>query len=81
MEVTSSGSAGYGTTLSVMYTIMIDNGYNYTIIVAPNANNDTLQVCGVRIAYYTPAMFGSALPIIKRLFLREADPELVRRLI
>jgi len=66
-SVTSSGSAGYGTTLSPEITHTVDlAGWAYTIIVAPNANANTNSICGIRVAYYAPTIFGAFLPIVQK---------------
>ena len=56
VSVASSGSAGYGTTV-VDFTSTFNSSYNYTLIVAPNVNNSTVQICGVRVGYYSPIIF------------------------
>lgn len=63
--VTSTGSSGYGSTLSpeITHTVDIDN-WAYTIVVAPNANANTNAICGIRVAYYAPSIFGAFLPIV-----------------
>ena len=54
LSLTSTGSAGYGTVLSPELFIDFDGTINYSLIVAPNVNNSTVQICGVRVAYYAP---------------------------
>lgn len=54
LSLTSTGSAGYGTVLSPELSIDFDSTINYTLIVAPNVNDSTVQICGVRVAYYAP---------------------------
>lgn len=66
-SMTSSGSAGYGTALSPEITHTVDlTNWAYTIIVAPNANAASNAICGIRVAYYAPSIFGVALPIIQK---------------
>lgn len=57
VSVASSGSAGYGTELSITLTETFNSSFNYSVIVAPNVNNSTVQICGVRVAYYSPIIF------------------------
>lgn len=54
LSFTSTGSAGYGTVLSPEQAITFDSVSNYSLIVAPNVNNSTVQICGVRVAYWAP---------------------------
>ena len=65
--VNSAGSGGYGTTLSseITHTVDIDS-WAYTIIVAPNANASSNSICGIRVAYYAPSIFGAFLPMIQK---------------
>ena len=66
-SVTSSGSAGYGTTLSPEITHTVDlTNWAYTILVAPNANAATNSICGIRVTYYAPSIFGAFLPVIQK---------------
>ena len=54
-SVTSSGSGGYGSTLSAEVSHVVDlTNWAYTVIIAPNANAATNSFCGVRVAYYPP---------------------------
>jgi hypothetical protein len=53
-SISSTGSAGFGTAVSPEITHVVGNNLNYTINVARGANNNTQQICGVRIAYYAP---------------------------
>ncbi len=53
-SILSSGSAGFGTALSPEISHVVDNQLNYTINVSWGANNNTQQICGVRVAYYAP---------------------------
>lgn len=66
-SVSSSGSSGYGTTLSPEITDTVDlTNYAYTIIVAPNGNSISNTICGIRVAYYAPPIFGTFLPVIQK---------------
>ncbi|HQQ76574.1 MAG TPA: hypothetical protein PLB01_04410 [Thermoanaerobaculia bacterium] len=60
-SVSSSGSAGYGTTLSPEInptnppTEIVDNtSWSYALIVAPNALGAATSFCGARVAYFPP---------------------------
>ena len=54
ISVTSSGSGGYGTSLSAELFEVFDSGVGYSLIAATNTTDATVQICGVRIAYYAP---------------------------
>lgn len=56
-SVSSSGNAGFGSTLSPEVAHPANNTDNYTINVGWNANDTTQQICGVRVAYYAPTLF------------------------
>lgn len=67
ITVDSTGASGYGTTLSDEITHTVDlTAWAYTVIIAPNANNVTNSICGIRVAYYAPSIFGVALPLIQK---------------
>ena len=54
----TSGASGYGTVLSPVLTEVVDNfNYAYTIIGWPSSHDPNLQVCGMRVAYYSPFLF------------------------
>ncbi len=64
-SVTSSGSSGYGTTLSPEITHTVDlTNWAYTLIIAPNANSSANSFCGVRVAYYAPNAYAVAVPVV-----------------
>jgi len=55
VSVSSSGSSGVGTVLSVEITHTVSNAaYAYTLIGWPGAATSQLQICGIRVAYYAP---------------------------
>lgn len=67
ISVTSSGSSGYGTTLSAEITHTVDlTNWAYTIVIAPNANSSANEFCGVRVAYYAPRFTELALPLVEK---------------
>ena len=64
-SVTSSGSSGYGTTLSPEITHTVDlTSWAYTVIIAPNANASSNSFCGVRVAYYAPVGTVGLMPSV-----------------
>lgn len=66
-SVNSSGSAGFGTALSPEITHTVDLvSWAYTIVIAPNGNSAANSICGIRVAYYGPSIFGLALPLIQK---------------
>ncbi|MEO8056312.1 MAG: hypothetical protein ABI768_14225 [Acidobacteriota bacterium] len=55
-SVSSSGAAGYGTTLSPTITEVVDTAlYSYGLVWRPNVYTSAQQFCGARVAYYWPA--------------------------
>jgi hypothetical protein len=66
-SVTSSGSSGYGTSLSAEITQTVDlTNWAYTVIIWPGVNDSTNAFCGVRVAYYAPRLVTIALPVVKK---------------
>lgn len=66
-SVTSTGSAGFGTALSPEIAHPVDTAnWTYTVIVAPNGNSSENSICGIRVEYYAPSIFGVALPLIQK---------------
>jgi hypothetical protein len=67
VNVSSSGSGGYGTALSKEITHTVDtSAFAYTLIGWPGINNNTVELCGMRVSYYAPTTFGVGLPIIQK---------------
>jgi hypothetical protein len=67
ISVSSSGSAGVGTALSAEITHTVDNfGYAYVLIGWPGALGTTVQICGLRVAYYAPSFAANFLPAVRR---------------
>jgi hypothetical protein len=65
VNVSSSGSGGYGTALSKEITHTVDtSAFAYTLIGWPTISDNTVELCGMRVAYYAPTMFGVGLPLI-----------------
>lgn len=65
--VSSAGSSGYGTTLSPEITHTVDSAtYDYQVIFAPNVSDSTVNICGMRVAYYAPLFPSMALPAVMR---------------
>ncbi|GAB4481055.1 MAG: hypothetical protein OHK0031_02660 [Anaerolineales bacterium] len=66
-SVTSSGSAGYGSSLSPELTHVVDTvNWAYTVIIAPNGNSSANTFCGIRVLYYAPTFSALALPLINK---------------
>jgi hypothetical protein len=66
LNVHSSGSGGYGTVLSPLITHTVDMAtYAYVLTWGTSVATSANQICGVRVAYYSPSLFGARLPIIK----------------
>lgn len=63
---TASFASGFGLAVSQELTAVVDNQlYAYTLIGWPTAASSSLQVCGIRIAYYAPAsLTASFLPSV-----------------
>ena len=67
INVSSSGSAGFGTALSAQITHTVDNtSYAYTLIGWPGASSSQVQICGLRVAYYAPTFPISFLPTVRK---------------
>jgi hypothetical protein len=61
----SVGSGGLGFSDSAEITETVDNAtYVYNFIAWPSINDATVQICGMRIAYYAPLFGAVALPIV-----------------
>jgi hypothetical protein len=60
-RVDSAGNSGYGTASSpeITHTVDLEN-WAYTVVVDPNAVSNTVQICGIRVAYYAPSPFTDA---------------------
>ncbi len=74
ISVSSSGSAGVGSALSAQLTETFDSSFNYSIIVAPNVNDSSVQICGVRVAYYAPIIFRDGFENGDRYFWSATAP-------
>ncbi|HOU42764.1 MAG TPA: hypothetical protein PLU04_00380 [Anaerolineaceae bacterium] len=55
LYVASTGNAGYGTSLSALTPVMVDN-FSRSMVLnwRPNETGNTMQLCGLRIAYRMP---------------------------
>ena len=66
-SVTSTGSGGYGTVLSPLITQTVDMAtYAYVLTWGTSVATSANQICGVRVAYYAPPIFGTFLPLIHK---------------
>ncbi len=64
---TTSFSGGYGFAVSSEITETVNNAsYAYTLIGWPSDLGSTLQICGLRVAYYAPTTIALFLPVSKR---------------
>lgn len=66
---TNAFSGGYAFVVSAEITETVNNTiYAYHLYGWPDSNVSSLQVCGIRVAYYAPpqSIFGVALPIVTR---------------
>ncbi len=67
VSVQSSGSGGYGTVLSALITQTVDMAtYAYVLTWGTSSATSGNQICGVRVAYYAPSIFGTFLPVIRK---------------
>lgn len=64
--VSSSGSSGYGTSLSGYLGEVFDYaGYSYVLNWRPNASGSSMQLCGLRVAYRLPTN-EAYLPVVRK---------------
>jgi hypothetical protein len=67
LSLSTVGSYPGVRTHSESVNILINNAvYGYGFEWAAPGNSDTTQICGYRITYTPPSIFGAALPIIQR---------------
>jgi hypothetical protein len=66
-SLTSTGSTGYGTSLSAELDHVVDlTNWAYTVIIAPNTITSATSFCGIRVAYYAPDAYALAMPTISK---------------
>jgi hypothetical protein len=64
---TSAFNGGFGFAVSREITQTVNNAsYAYTLIGWPSGLGSTLQVCGLRVAYYAPVTAAIYLPMLRR---------------
>lgn len=64
---TNAFNGGYGFVVSNEITDTVDNtAYAYMLYGWPDTNVSTLQVCGIRVAYYAPFVAHLFLPMVRR---------------
>lgn len=65
--VTSSGTGGFDDAAFYPADYVVDT-YGYPLLLnwRPNVTGSTMQLCGVRIRYWTPPVFGTFMPLIQR---------------
>lgn len=67
LSVKSTGSGGYGTVLSALISETVDMAtYAYVLTWGTSTATSANQICGVRVAYYAPSIFGTFLPVIRK---------------
>jgi hypothetical protein len=67
VNVSSTGNGGYGYTTSSEITHTVDTSVHaYILIFWPTIGDNTVEFCGMRVAYYAPAFFGMFMPLISR---------------
>jgi hypothetical protein len=65
--VSSTGSSGLGYNTVTGLTHVVDYvNYSYVLQYYANVIGSTMQLCGVRIGYIPPGIFGVALPIVQK---------------
>jgi len=66
VNVSSTGSSGFGTSLSDFTRVIVHNA-NVPLVLnwRPNVAGSTMQLCGLRIAYHMPDYY-TYLPSILR---------------
>lgn len=66
---TAAFSGGYGFVVSNEITEVVNNAsYAYMLYGWPDTNASSLQVCGIRVAYYAPVTFNVALPVVHKQY-------------
>ena len=66
-ESTDAFSGGSGFAVSSEITETVNNAsYAYTLIGWPTLASSTLQICGLRVAYYPPPIWANFLPSVRR---------------
>jgi hypothetical protein len=66
VTVTSSGSGGWGTNTVSLSQVPDYVNYSYTLLWVSPVADSSLQLCGFRVAYAPPPIFGAALPLITK---------------
>jgi hypothetical protein len=65
--VSSSGSAGLGNSTVTGLNHVVDYvNYSYVLQFSANVAGSSMQLCGARIGYIPPGIFGVALPVIRK---------------
>ena len=66
VSVTSLGEAGHGSNFGNLDHVTDTYNWRYVLNVRLNTASPTLQVCGIRVMYYAPIIYGTFLPEIQR---------------
>jgi hypothetical protein len=62
---TGSGGIGYSSVTGLNYEVDYSN-YSYVLQYFATVTGSTMQLCGARVGYTPPGIFGVALPSVKR---------------
>jgi hypothetical protein len=63
MVSTGAAGLGYTTVTGLNYALDYVN-YSYVLEYYANVTGSTIQLCGVRIGYTPPSIFGAAIPVV-----------------
>ncbi len=67
ITLTTSGASGWGTATATANIPLDYVNYSYTVLWSPAGVVDgTMQLCGFRVGYIPPSIFGTALPLITK---------------
>ncbi|MBN1370997.1 MAG: hypothetical protein JW987_03475 [Anaerolineaceae bacterium] len=66
VHITSSGDGGHGSSYQALDHVTDTYNWRYVLNVRLNSPSPTLQVCGIRVMYYAPIIYGTFLPEIMR---------------
>lgn len=61
----ASSSVRYADSVEITHTVDYSSN-GYTMVAQLGALSSTMQLCGVRVAYIPPSIFGAALPLVVR---------------
>lgn len=64
VTATTTGNAGWGTATVNLNQVPDYVNYSYTLLWSSPVADSSMQLCGFRVAYTPPSIFGVALPLI-----------------